>query len=176
MTIPYRELFAAAGAKYGVDPALLAAVAKQESGFSPRAESPAGARGMMQLMPEVAASLAVDPWDPAQAVDGAARLLRQNLARFGSAELAAAAYNAGPGAVAQYHGVPPYPETQTYVRNVLAYRDAFEGDFQASASSAGGWVRRHPVITVGLIAAGVAAGVAAVVGYVRPDLVRRLTA
>jgi hypothetical protein len=116
----YDQLFQAAGARYGVSPALLASVAKAESGLNPTAVSKAGARGLMQLMPTTAASLGVDPFDPAQAVDGAARLLKSHLATFGSTELALAAYNAGPAAVRKYGGVPPFSETQTYVRRVLA--------------------------------------------------------
>jgi peptidoglycan DL-endopeptidase CwlO len=118
---PYARLFEDAGTTHGVSPALLAAVARQESGFDPRAVSPAGAQGLMQLMPGTADGLGVtDPFDPAQAVDGAARLLRTLLDRFGGTELALAAYNAGPGAVLRYGGIPPYPETQAYVRSVLS--------------------------------------------------------
>lgn len=116
----YDALFDAAGARHGVSPALLASVAKAESGLNPRAVSRAGAQGLMQLMPGTAKSLGVDAFDPAQAVDGAARLLKSHLDAFGSTELALAAYNAGPGAVKRYGGVPPYSETQTYVRRVLA--------------------------------------------------------
>ena len=114
----YRSLFEDAGRRYGVAPGLLAAVAKVESGFSRTAVSGAGARGMMQLMPGTARGLGVDPMDPAQAVDGAARLLAQHLRTYGSVPLALAAYNAGPGAVNRYHGVPPYAETQAYVTKV----------------------------------------------------------
>lgn len=118
---PYAGLIDAAAARTGVPAALLAAVAKQESGFDPRAVSPAGAQGLMQLMPGTARGLGVtDPFDPAQAVDGGARLLRSLLDRFGRTDLALAAYNAGPGAVSRYGGIPPYPETQQYVRNVMA--------------------------------------------------------
>lgn len=116
---PYRELFESAGRRWNVDPALLAAVARTESGFDPGAVSPAGAQGLMQFMPATASEMGVDPWDPASAIDGAARYLRNSLDRFGSAELAIASYNAGPGAVARFDGVPPYPETQNYVRKVL---------------------------------------------------------
>jgi cell wall-associated NlpC family hydrolase len=118
---PYGDLFAAAEQKYGVPAALLSAVAKQESGYNPTAVSHAGAKGLMQLMPGTAQRLGVtDPFDPSQAIDGAARMLRDLTQRFGSTELALAAYNAGPGAVPKYQGIPPYPETQRYVRNVLS--------------------------------------------------------
>ncbi len=108
-----------------IDPALIEAIVANESGFDPNATSRAGARGLMQLMPRTAESLGViDPYDPAQNVRGGTRYLRSLLDRFGDVELAVAAYNAGPGAVERYGGVPPYAETQNYVRNVLArYRE-----------------------------------------------------
>ena len=120
--VPFRTLFEDAGRRHGVDPLLLSSVARQESGYDPRAVSHAGAQGLMQLMPGTAAGLGVtDSFDPGQAVDGAARLLRQLLDRFdGRLDLALAGYNAGPGAVDRYDGVPPYPETRNYVRSVLA--------------------------------------------------------
>lgn len=118
--VPFADLFEQAGHRHGVDPELLAAVADAESGYDPRAVSHAGAQGLMQLMPATAAGLGVtDAFDPAQAVDGAARLLAGHLQRFGSTELALAAYNAGPGAVSRFGGVPPYAETQAYVPKVL---------------------------------------------------------
>lgn len=117
----FLPLFRAAGTRYGVDPALLSAVARAESGYDPSAVSSAGALGLMQIMPGTAAGLGVDPLDPAQAVDGAARYLAAQLERFGSVELALAAYNAGPGAVARHGGIPPYAETQNYVKRVLGY-------------------------------------------------------
>nr|WP_179519733.1 transglycosylase SLT domain-containing protein [Nocardioides perillae] len=118
---PFADLFNRAAAKHGVEAPLLAAVARQESGFDPRAVSHAGAQGLMQLMPATARGLGVtDSFDPVQAVDGAARLLRDLHDRFGSTPLALAAYNAGPGAVLRYDGIPPYPETQQYVRSVMS--------------------------------------------------------
>jgi len=124
-SVPYARLFNRAGSTYGVAPTLLAAVARQESGYRADAVSSAGAQGMMQLMPGTARSLGVrDAFDPAQAVDGAARMLRDLTNRFGNTSLALAAYNAGPGAVLKYDGIPPYPETQRYVKNVLALQEA----------------------------------------------------
>jgi len=105
----------------GVDPSLLRGVMIAESGGDPGAVSPAGAQGLMQLMPETARALGVrNPFDPTQSVRGGAQYLRSLLDRFdGDVERALAAYNAGPGAVERYDGVPPYAETQDYVRRVL---------------------------------------------------------
>jgi cell wall-associated NlpC family hydrolase len=115
---PYADLFNAAGARYGIDPSLVAAVAKVESGFNPSAVSPAGAQGLMQFMPATAAGIGINPLDPAQAIDGGARYLATQLQQFGSTDLALAADNAGPGAVQQWGGIPPYAQTQAYVRRV----------------------------------------------------------
>jgi len=118
--VPYSDLFASAGARWGVSPALLAGVAKVESGFDSTAVSGAGAQGLMQFMPGTAAGLGVNALDPASAVNGAAQYLSQLTRQFGSTDLALAAYNAGPGAVSSAGGIPPYPETQAYVRKVTA--------------------------------------------------------
>jgi peptidoglycan DL-endopeptidase CwlO len=121
---PYGDLFATAGARYGVDPALLSAIARTESDYNPGAVSSAGAQGLMQLMPGTASQLGVNPYDPTQAVDGAARMMRDLLQQFnGRQDLAVAAYNAGPGAVRRYGGIPPYAETQSYVTKVLAAQE-----------------------------------------------------
>jgi cell wall-associated NlpC family hydrolase len=112
-------LFASAAQRYGVPVNLLTAVAQVESGFDTQAVSASGAEGLMQIMPSVASGLGIDPFDPAQAIDGAAQLLRGYLATYGSTSTALAAYNAGPAAVAQYGGIPPYPQTQSYVSDVL---------------------------------------------------------
>jgi soluble lytic murein transglycosylase-like protein len=103
----------------GVDPALLAALVRHESNFDPNVRSHAGAIGLAQLMPGTAAGLGVDPTDPLQNLQGGARYLREQLDRFGTPELALAAYNAGPNRVAQAGGIPRITETQTYVRRVL---------------------------------------------------------
>ncbi len=117
--VPYADMFVRAGAKHGVSPKLLAAVAKVESGYNPNAVSPAGAQGLMQLMPGTAKGLGVkNSFDPEQAINGAAKLLARNLKEFKSLPLALAAYNAGGGAVHKYGGIPPYAETQAYVPKV----------------------------------------------------------
>ncbi|MCZ2804169.1 transglycosylase SLT domain-containing protein [Modestobacter sp. VKM Ac-2983] len=123
--VPYADLFAQAGARHGVSPALLAAVAKTESGFNSSARSSAGATGLMQFMPATAKGLGVDALDPASSIDGAARYLSQLTKQFGSTELALAAYNAGPGTVQRHGGIPPYPETQSYVQKVTRAAEAY---------------------------------------------------
>ena len=123
--IPYTpaELAAWAAKKYLHPDSFVRSVMKAESGFQPNAVSPKGAIGLMQLMPDTARVLGVDPRDPRQNADGGAQYLRQLLARYESDPnqvlLALAAYNAGPAAVERYHGVPPYRETREYILRVL---------------------------------------------------------
>lgn len=106
--------------RHGIDPRLVLAVIEVESAYRPDARSHKGAMGLMQLMPSTAAGLDVDdPYDPDQNLRGGTAYLARMLDRFGSVELALAAYNAGPEAVARYDGVPPYRETRDYVRRVL---------------------------------------------------------
>jgi soluble lytic murein transglycosylase-like protein len=126
-SIPFQNEIAAAAAKYGVDPALLAGVVKQESNFNPNAQSGVGAKGLTQLMDSTARGLGVtNSFDPAQSLDGGAKFLGGLLKQFhGDQSLALAAYNAGPGAVQKYGGIPPYQETQRYVPLVLGYAAQF---------------------------------------------------
>ncbi|HEX5308107.1 MAG TPA: lytic transglycosylase domain-containing protein [Solirubrobacteraceae bacterium] len=133
----YEALVQQAAVRNGVDPAVLHGLIQQESGFDPSSTSSAGAQGLTQLMPETAASLGVtEPLNPAQSIEGGARYLSQMLAQFGgNTTEALAAYNAGAGAVRQYEGVPPYPETQDYVEKVLAYAQSYR---QTHPTAAGG--------------------------------------
>lgn len=127
-TSEFDALIDAAADKYNLDPTLLKAVAHAESNLSAEAISTAGAKGLMQLMDSTAAMLGVtDSFDPLQNVEGGARYLQQMLARYqGNEALALAAYNAGPGAVDQWGGIPPYAETQVYVPKVLQLRGQYQ--------------------------------------------------
>jgi soluble lytic murein transglycosylase-like protein len=117
------ELAWAAARKYSLPDAFVAGVMRAESGFHEAAVSPKGAIGLMQLMPETARELGVDPMKPAENAEAGARYLRDLLARYedrpDQVVLALAAYNAGPAAVEKYHGVPPFPETREYIWRVL---------------------------------------------------------
>lgn len=115
----FAELFASVGEKYGIDPALLASLARAESNFRTNAVSSAGAIGMMQFMPSTAAGMGVNPSDPASAVDGTARLLLGHKEAFGSWELALAAYQSGAGNVRRQGGMPASPTTQNYVAKII---------------------------------------------------------
>ena len=116
---PLNNMIRHAALKYNVDPVLLTSLIGQESSFNQNAVSPAGAVGYGQLMPDTAAELGVDPYDPEQNIDS----------NGGNVKLALAAYNAGQGAVNQYGGIPPYEETQDYVSSVMSgYRDNLATD------------------------------------------------
>jgi hypothetical protein len=122
----YADMIRDVSLQYGLSPDLVRAVIRAESGFNPRAVSRKGAQGLMQLMPQTASSLGVrDSFDPRQNIEGGVRHLRYLMERYpGNPALALAAYNAGEAAVNYYRGIPPYPETQEYVRRVLGYRAA----------------------------------------------------
>jgi soluble lytic murein transglycosylase-like protein len=134
----YTPLIEAAAARNGLNPAVLDGLIQQESGFDPSATSSAGALGLTQLMPGTAASLGVtEPLNPAQSIEGGARFLGQLMREFGgNVADALAAYNAGPGAVQQYGGVPPYAETQQYVTKVLNDAAAYSQSNDETASAA----------------------------------------
>lgn len=144
----YAPMIEAAAVRNGVDPAVLHGLIQQESGLDPSSRSSAGAEGLTQLMPSTATSLGVsDPLDPAQSIEGGARYLGEMLRRFGgNVEEALAAYNAGPGAVQRYGGVPPYAETQQYVSKVLDYAAEYRGagTSQAAGLTAGTGAASHP--------------------------------
>jgi soluble lytic murein transglycosylase-like protein len=131
----YDALIEAAAARNNVDPAVLHGLIQQESDFDPSSQSSAGAMGLTQLMPGTASSLGVsNPLDPAESIEGGAKYLAQQLAHFGgNTEDALAAYNAGPGAVEQYGGVPPYAETQSYVEKVLGYAEGYRREHPSTA-------------------------------------------
>ena len=140
--VPYSSEIAAAADKNGIDRLLLTALVKAESGFDPDVTSRAGARGLVQLMPATARGLGLrvdlkkgidDRTVPAKALDAGARYLRAQLTRFkGKIKLSLAAYNAGPGAVIRYRGLPPYRETRNYVTKVVRYRNGYRAELAAA--------------------------------------------
>jgi soluble lytic murein transglycosylase-like protein len=136
-TSKYDALIQASAARNSLDPALLKGLIRAESNFDPNAGSPAGAQGLTQLMPGTAAGLGVtDVHDPAQAIEGGAKYLRSQLDAFGGDQTKAlAAYNAGPGAVTRYGGVPPYAETQQYVQRVLGYAAGYRSQLTTTTPS-----------------------------------------
>ncbi|CAL8901870.1 lytic transglycosylase; SPbeta phage protein [Bacillus pumilus] len=136
----YSNIINQAASKYNVPAALIAAVIKQESNFNPNARSHAGATGLMQLMPATARGLGVkNSRDPYQNVMGGTKYLKQMLDKFGSIEKALAAYNAGPGNVTKYGGIPPFSETKNYVKKVNSYFKQMGGSLSSSGGSAAGY-------------------------------------
>ena len=131
----YDRLIIQVSARHRVQPGLVKAVIAAESNFKPDAVSRVGAQGLMQLMPATAAALGVErPFGVVENIDGGVRYLREMLDRYGDLTRAIAAYNAGPKAVDRYRGVPPYRETQAYVKRVLEYYRSYRGEFERFAS------------------------------------------
>lgn len=131
--VPPKQLVQEAAERHGIPPAFLHSVAQTESAYQANAISPKGAIGIMQLMPGTAAELKADPHNPAENVEAGARHLAALLEKYeGSSAKALAAYNAGEGAVAKYGGVPPYSETQLYVRKVIDNYKRLSGQAQAA--------------------------------------------
>jgi soluble lytic murein transglycosylase-like protein len=128
-TQAYRREIQSAASYNALEESLIRAIIHAESAYQPDARSPKGAQGLMQLMPETAAELEVaDPFDPGENIDGGARYLAQLLSEFdGDLDLAAAAYNAGPNAVYQHGGIPPFDETREYVRRVKILYKRYRG-------------------------------------------------
>jgi soluble lytic murein transglycosylase-like protein len=156
-------LITQAAGKYGIDPALALAVAQQESGFQQGVISGSGAIGVMQLMPATAAGLGVNPNNLEENIDGGVRYLAQMLRQFGGdVSLALAAYNAGPGNVNKYGGIPPFQETENYVNSVLALTGAYGSEnVVGSDSILGGRTGLMDILTTpsteGLVTGGVLA-------------------
>jgi soluble lytic murein transglycosylase-like protein len=137
--INYTPVIQSTAQRYGVDPDLALAVAKTESSLNPNAISSAGAVGLFQLMPATASDLGVDPFDPVQNIEGGIKYLSQLLDRFdGDTSLALAAYNAGPGNVNKYGGIPPFAETQNYVSKVLGMM-GMENPLDSGEQGNGNW-------------------------------------
>lgn len=149
----YDHLIREAAARHGVDPALIKAVIHTESGFNPRARSRAGAMGLMQLMPATARAMGVsNAYDPAQNINGGAKLLAMLQDQFGSLDLALAAYNAGPGNVRKHGGIPPFRETRNYVKKV---GDRYNNIYRLDASLYVGYNENRTMLAMNTPAASV---------------------
>lgn len=140
----YEKEIMSAAQKYDLPPNLIAAQLRKESNGNAKAVSPKGAQGLMQLMPDTAKELGVtDPFDPAQNIDAGAKYLRQQLDKYGDVKLALAAYNAGPGNVDKYGGIPPFGETQDYVQTIMTNFDGGESFYGSSADTVANTILNH---------------------------------
>lgn len=136
---PYANIINKYAQKYNLEPQLIAAIIRKESNFNPWAVSHAGARGLMQLMPATARSLGVrDPFDPEQNIAGGTKYIRQQINSFKDLALALAAYNAGPGNVKKYGGIPPFSETRNYVNAVIGYLEYYRNQTNSGKGGVGG--------------------------------------
>lgn len=140
----FDHLIRAAGARHGVDPALIKAIIHTESAFNPNARSPVGAMGLMQLMPGTARDMGVvNAWDPAQNIEGGVKYIAWLKRQFSNLNHVIAAYNAGLGNVRKYGGIPPFRETQNYVRSV---NNRYATLYRTDAGLMGGYVAQAPVV------------------------------
>ncbi len=166
-TAEIQSQISAAAIAQGVDPALALAVANQESGFNPSAVSSKGATGLFQLMPATAAGLGVsNPLDPTQNINGGVALLAQLDKQYnGDTSLVLAAYNAGPTAVNNYGGIPPFPETQNYVASILAALGLDSSGVDPGADSSGDGSAGSATVQAGSLSLGVGVMLAAVLAW-----------
>ena len=140
LAVPYAEEIASAARRHELDDRLIAAIVQVESSFDPQVVSPRGAIGLMQVMPDHAVESMLDPYDPKGNLELGSRYFSQLLRRYdGDVSLALAAYNAGPGAVDRFRGIPPYRETSQFVKRVLAAYDRHQG--QPAIGGAGRAIR-----------------------------------
>lgn len=154
--IPYQNYINQAATKTGLDPKLIASVISAESSFNPNAHSGAGAAGLMQLMPSTARGLGVsNPYDPQQSIMGGSEYLAQAIKNNGgSIPLGLAAYNAGQGAVNKYNGIPPYTETQNYVKKIMGMYNGNSNIDVSNLSGSGGSTSSNPLDIAGTIVNG----------------------
>lgn len=156
LNVPYANYIQQAANKTGLDPKLIASVISAESSFNPQAHSGAGAAGLMQLMPKTASGLGVsNPYDPQQSIMGGSEYLAQAIKNNGgSIPLGLAAYNAGQGNVDKYHGIPPFTETQNYVKRIMGMYNGSSNIDVNNLTGSGGSTSSNPLDIAGTIVNG----------------------